>query len=382
MDLENSFYKCWAEIDLGAMTDNVRIVRGLAGPDRLLMVCLKARGYGHGLVPLAKAALSGGADRICVADVHEGISLRKAGIECPIQVLLEPSPSSAGALYHYNLIPTLSSHKIVREMADLLPGKLAIHVEVDTGMNRVGLNPGNVVSFLEFIRSTGKFTIEGMFSHFSSSHVANDPQCRALTLKQLQTFLQAVDNCRAAGHDPELIHVASSGAVMNYPEAFLDMIRVGFLIHGIPRDWITRPFKPVLTWKCRVQSLVTITAGQGIGYEGSHITSTDTTLAAIACGYSDGYPHQLSGRSHVLIRGCRAPVVGKVGMNLTMVDAGHIPGIEIGDEVVLIGVQGQESITATELAFHLGTPPAVVTSGISMKVPRIYLSGEPEKRKE
>jgi len=346
----------------------------MAGPDRLLMICVKARAYGHGLVPVAKAALAGGADRLCVAYVDEGVELRQAGIKCPIQLLLEPQVSSAADLHHYNLIPTLSSPKLVQRLSELLTEPLTIQVEVDTGMTRVDLKPKDVVSFLNMVKSTGKFKVEGIFSHFSNSHVANDPVSRVITLNQLKSFLETLANCRKAGHQFALTHIASSGAVVHYPEAYLDMIRSGFLVHGIPRSWIHLPLKPALSWKSRVKSVFKVSGGQGVGYERSYITPHNTTLATVACGYADGYPHQLSSGTEVLIQGRRARVVGRVGMNQMVVDVDHIDQIEIGNEVVLIGTQGENSITANDLAKQVGTTPADIVCKISMCVPRVYLS--------
>ena len=374
LQLDRKTEKCWVEVDLDAAIHNTRILREIAGADRQLMICLKADAYGHGLVPMAEAAIAGGADRLCVADVDEAVALRRADISCPIQILIQPPLSAVFDLYRYNLIPTLSSPGIVRRMADMLPGKLTVHVEVDTGMNRVNLKPENAVEFLNLVRSTGKFHVEGLFSHFSCSEAAHDPDAREFTKEQLKQFTKAVESCRAAGHPLPFIHMANTGAVINYPESYFDMIRPGFLVYGLPRDWIILPFKPVLSWKTRIQSLVKVDAGHGIGYERTYVVSHDTTLAAVACGYSDGYSHLLSGKSDMLVRGMRAKVVGRVGMNQTMIDVGDIPDAEIGDEVVLIGTQEGVSISATDLAKYIGMTPALVTSTISRKIPRLYVN--------
>ena len=372
---EKTDNNCWIEVDLGAITHNARILRELAGPGRLLMICVKAQGYGHGLVPVAKAALAGGADRLCVADVEEGVALRQAGIDCPIQLLLQPPASSAPELHRYRLIPSLSSPDVVRGLAEALPGPLTVHVEVDTGMSRVDLKPAEAVDFLDMVKSTGKLQVEGLFSHFSSSHIANDPDARAFTLDQLKLFQETVAACRAAGHRPALTHMANSGATIHYPEAYLDMIRPGFLVYGMPRSWIRLPLAPAMSWKCRVQTVLRVKKGQGVGYDRAFISPRDTTLAAVAVGYAHGYPHQMSNKSQVLIRGQKAPVAGRVGMNQTVVDVGHIGRIRTGDEVVLIGTQGGETVSATDLSAHLKTTPAVISVGISTRVPRIYLSG-------
>lgn len=360
-----------------AITHNTAVLRNMAGPERLLAICVKADGYGHGLVQSAAAALAGGADRLCVADLDEAVRLRKAGIRCPIHLLHPPTPDQAVDLVNNNLIPTLSSPRTALEMAGRLPGPLTVHVEVDTGMGRVDLKAADTPAFLDLLVADGRFRVEGLMSHFSSSHVPDDPASRDFTLEQLSRFRAVAAACRAAGHRLPVTHMASSGATVLYPEAYLGMIRPGYLIYGILRDWIDLPLEPALSWKARVLNVFNINSGQTVGYERTHTAPRDTTIAAVACGYGLGYPCGLSNRGRVLIHGQSAPVIGQVAMNQLMVDVGRIPGVKIGGEAVLIGRQGDQAISADEPAVTLKVSPAVITCGISLHVPRLYRSHPP-----
>jgi alanine racemase len=377
-----SLYNCWVEVDLGAITHNVRTLKEVLEPNRLLMACVKAEGYGHGMVPVAIAALAGGADRLCVAELEEGVKLRQAGITFPIQILNQPDAASALDLIHYDLIPSLSTPEIVLQLAKNLPSSLKIHVEIDTGMKRVALKPDGAVDFLNLVKSTGKFKVEGMFSHFSNSHNLNDPASRKITLNQLNLFKKTVANCRKAGHRLSITHIANSGVVSCYPEAYLEMIRSGYLIYGMLQDWIELPLKAALSFKSRVNSIVKIKAGESIGYNRTYIAPEDTRAAIVSCGYAHGYPHMLSNKSQALVRNCRAQVVGLVSMNQMVIDIGCIPGVSVGDEVVLVGTQGENSITALDLSRHFNAPAVAITCGISYKVPRIYLPPDSNYRIE
>ena len=373
-DQDIRYQRTWAEIDLQAIRHNARILKDLAGPKRLFMACVKGNGYGHGMVPVAEAALEGGADRLSVAYVEEGVELRKAGVSAPIQLLIEPDVEEAPILYRYNLIPSLSSPDIARGIAAKLPGKTKIHVEVDTGMKRVPLSAEGAQDFLHLLDSLGKFEIEGLFSHFNSSHISNDEGARRFTLNQLNAFLDTVKNIETGGRSIPIKHMASSGAVALYPEAYLDMIRPGALLYGFNFDWADLPLKPALTWKTRVKSVLHAKKGIGVGYDQTYVPTKDTTLAVLSIGYANGYSRMLSNRSHVLLRGKRARVVGLVGMNETIADVDKISGVSTGDEVILIGEDRAKRVSAVELADLFGTTPVIFTCGISERVRRVYLN--------
>ncbi|MBW1712841.1 MAG: alanine racemase [Deltaproteobacteria bacterium] len=364
----------WVEIDLEAIRHNVRVLKELIGPGRLFMACVKGDGYGHGLVQAARAALEGGADRLSVAQVEEGINLRRAGIEAPVQVLIEPLAEQAAALFDYGLIPSLSSPEVAQELAARLPGRIKVHVEVDTGMGRVTLRPAEAPAFLDLLQDLGLFEIEGLMTHFSSAHKPQDPAHRAFTLAQLNSFEEAVRACQAQGRRIPLKHTAASGAVVYYPETYLDMVRPGTLIYGLRFGDFDLPLKPALSWKTRVWAVRQVAKGLGLGYEQAYAPQQDTTIAVLAAGYADGYPRTLSNLSHVLIRGQRAPVVGLIGMDQMMAEVDHIPGLGRGEEAVLIGQQGEAEVTASELASQLKTTPVILTVGIAGRVERVYLN--------
>lgn len=373
--------RVWAEVDLEAIRHNAHALKEAAGPSRLYMACVKGNGYGHGMVQVARAVLQGGADRLSVAQVEEGIELRKAGIKAPIQILIEPLPEHAKAIFENDLIPSLSSPKVAKEMALRLPGRIKVHVEVDTGMYRVPLKSERAPDFIHLLNSFSVYEVEGIFSHFSCSHYPDSPIHREFTLKQLAIFKEIVRACETNGHCFPLKHMASSGAVALYPEAYLDMIRPGYILYGFPIDWIKLSTKPALSWKTRVWSVLPVAKGVGVGYDQDYIPQKDTKIAILATGYADGYPRVLSNLSHVLIRGKKVPVVGLIGMDQMMADVGYIADVSRGDEVVLIGEQEGEQVTAVELANHLNTTAAVITCSIAHRVERSYLNGIPDTEK-
>ena len=375
-DHDIRFGKTWAEIDLHAIRHNARLLKNLAGPKRFFMACVKGNGYGHGMVPVAKAALEGGADRLSVASVEEGVELRQAGIQVPIQVLIEPDIDEARLLYRYNLIPSLSSIDVSKGIAEKLPGKIKVHIEIDTGMKRVPLEPHAVYGFLNLLDALGKFEVEGLFSHFTSSHISHNDVARRFTRNQLKVFCDVVEKIEAGGRSIAVKHMACSGAVALYPEAYLNMIRPGGLLYGFQFDWADLPLKPALSWKTRVKNVVQAQKGVGVGYDQAYVPKTDTTLAVLSAGYADGYFRMLSNRSHVIIRGKRVPVVGLVGMDQMMADVGSIDAVSKGDEVILIGEDHAKRILATELADLFETTPVIFTCAIANRVKRVYFPKE------
>lgn len=331
------------------------------------MACVKGDAYGHGMVSVAESALRGGADRLSVAHVEEGIALRKAGIQVPIQILIEPPPDSAGDIHEYGLIPSLSSPDSARALANRLKGTIKVHVEVDTGMHRVPLQASDVPEFVSLLLSLGKFEVEGIFSHFTCSHALNEEG-----ESQLSLFRAVLSACETKGIHFPLRHMANTGAVAIYPNSYFDMIRPGYALYGYPIEWIRWPTKPALSWLTRVSSVIPVKAGECVGYNSAYTSPHDTRIAILGAGYADGYPRALSNLGHVVIRGRRAPVVGLVCMNQMMVDVGYIPGTKTMDVAMLIGEQGGEQVTASELARYLDTTAAEITCRIAAGVERHY----------
>jgi len=338
------------------------------------MACVKGDGYGHGMIKVARAALEGGADRLSVARVEEGVALRRAGLLVPIQILIEPRPEEAEALSEFNLIPSLSSPVVARELARRLEKKIKVHIEIDTGMHRVPLKAVETPAFAEALLSSGRFDIEGIFSHFASSTIPDDEQARELSLNQLAEFNEVVETCKSRGISFPLRHMANTGAVSLYPDAYFDMIRPGFALYGFPVEWIHLTTRPALSWHAHIDTVLPVKGGEGIGYDHNYIPRKDTKIALISAGYADGYPRGLSNLGHAVIQCTRIPLVGLVGMDQMMADVGDIPEVKPGDEVLLIGEMEGTEVNAGELAYHLHTTAAQVTCGITARVERRYLN--------
>lgn len=365
--------RSWLEIDLSALRHNIKLLKKLAGPGRLFMACVKSNAYGHGLVEVAKAAEAAGADRLAVAWVDEGLSLRRAGVNIPIQVLMEPPPDAAMEMARNKLIASLSDTGTAEKIAANLGRPLTVHVEVDTGMGRVPLQPEQTADYLARLQSMGKFVIEGLFSHFSSAGEPFNPRFDRFTREQLTDFNRLCAALEKRGLKIPLKHMAGSDAVANYPESYLDMIRPGAWIYGYKGKSIGLDLKPVLSWKSRVYRVTAAHANRAYGYEMSFQPSRESRIAHLTVGYGDGYPRSLSNCGEVLIQGRRAPIVGLVGMETMMIDAGDLPGELVGMEAVLIGRQGSEQIMAAELARKIGLFGAMITCGIKESIERFYV---------
>ncbi len=363
----------WLEIDLEAVKHNVRALKSLTSPKTLFMACVKADAYGHGLVEVSRAAVAGGADRLGVARVEEGMALRRAGIEVPVQVLIEPPPDSAPALEKYALIPTISSPAGARAISARLRRPLKVHVEFDVGMRRVALKREDLGRFLILLDSLGNLELEGLFAHLSSSHRGRGAEVEKLTLAQIDEFNRALKGLPLPSGRRVLKHLASSGAFIFFPEAHLDMVRVGTLIYGLRFAPTEAPLRPVMTWRSLVSAVVPAAGGQGVGYDHTFIPSKNTRLAVVPVGYADGYQRLLSNKSWVLIKGRRAKVVGLVGMDIMTVDVGHIPDVGPGEEVVLIGRQGEDEVETVTLAGLLETSGTIITCAVGARVERRFI---------
>lgn len=368
--------RTWVEVDLGAIHRNVAKLKAMAGPGRIFSACVKGDGYGHGMVPVARAMLAGGAERLSVALVEEGIALREAGIEVPIQVLIEPRPEHAAAIEANRLIPALADPEVARALAEKLTGPIDVHVEVDTGMGRVGLRPEEAPAFLETLDSLGRFRVEGLFSHLSWPYQPGVPEAVAYTKLQTERFLSLLAEFKSQGRKIPLAHLAASGGLAFHPETHLDLVRPGTYCYGYRYGPIGDLLEPAIAWKSRILSIFHHPAGQPIGYDLTRLPDKDVDLALISLGYADGFPRHLSDRARVLIRGKRAKVMGLASMDLLTADVSAIPEARPGDEVVLIGRQGREDLTCGVWTDEWDLNPVVLTCGISSRVPRYYFNEE------
>jgi alanine racemase len=365
----------WAEIDLDAVRANVRALRAAVQPSALLAV-VKADAYGHGAVPIARAAIEAGAEQLGVALVEEGVELRDAGIDAPVLVLSEPVPDAAATVVARGLTPVLYTTGGIDALAkavahaDAMP--LPVHLKVDTGMHRVGCRPEDVVDLATHILDRPELRLAGMCTHFA---VADEPG-NDYTAEQLRSFDAVLDELRERHIPTGLVHASNTAAALGVAAARYDMVRAGIGIYGIapaPEFENTVPLIPAMALKARVSYVKTLPAGARVSYGLRYETSRPTRIATVPIGYADGVPRELSRHgADVLIRGRRVPIAGTVTMDQLMADVGEA-AVEVDDEVVLIGRQGDQEIRASEWAERLSTIAYTIVCGIGPRVPRRYV---------
>ena len=372
----------WLEVDLEAIAHNVRRVVEMAGPDVAVLAVLKADGYGHGMLRVARTALNNGAGYLGVASINEGVLLRQKGITAPILVLGFTPAWQARDLVMNDLTATvfdLDVAKALSRAAHELNGQLRVHVKVDTGMGRLGLLPDQVLPFVQDLLALPHLLVEGIFTHFSVSDSDHD-----YTRWQLGHFRQVLEGLVAEEIEIPLVHAANSAAIFALPEShcrnwfpgkgFRGMVRLGIAMYGLhPSERAPCPpdFRPALAFKTQVAQVKTLPPGSFVSYGNTYQTEGEQRIAVIPVGYADGFRRAPRHWGQVLVGGRQAPIVGQVCMDQTMIDVSAIPGVRQGDEVVLIGEQGSERITAEEVARRLGTINYEVVSEILARVPRV-----------
>ena len=360
----------YAEIDLGAIENNLKQIKKTLPGGTKVMAVVKADAYGHGAVEVAKRALQAGADYLAVANLYEGEALRLSGIEAPILLLSETVPELADEVVQLNLTQTIYSFALAEQLSTLAQkaGKVVkVHVKIDTGMNRIGVSPVEAASLVRLIRSLPALELEGIFTHFAKGE-ENAP-----TMKQLREFQHVI---KEIGDEVPLRHAANSSATLGGHWGNLNMVRIGLTLYGlVPEGARKNPglkLIPALAFKTKVVYLKKVPAKTALSYGGTYRTKQATQIATLPVGYADGFSRALSNRGKVLIRGKKFPVVGRVCMDLTLVDVGSNP-VAVGDEVVLIGKQGRGEISAAEVAKMLGTISYEIICSIGKRVPRIYV---------
>jgi alanine racemase len=364
-----------AQVDLDAVRHNVA---SFVSSGVEVMAVVKANGYGHGDVPVGRAAVDAGATWLGVALVEEGLRLREAGLDVPILVLAQMPPGSEPYALEAGLTPTLYSDDALERLVACVEGhggaRPAVHVKVDTGMHRVGMAPAEVPGFLRRVERAG-LPLEGLWTHLAVSDDLEHP----FTVEQLGRFDAVLEAMSAAGLPrPRYLHAAATAGAIAWPQARFDMVRVGLGVYGIapaPALEGCRDLRPAMTWRSRVSFAKRVAAGERLSYGLRYTLPGDAWVATVPVGYADGYPRCLSCRSHVLIGGRRRLVAGTVTMDQLLVDCGD-DEVREGDEVVLIGRQGDQEVTASELAALAGTIPYEVVCAVSERVPRTYV-GEP-----
>lgn len=362
----------WVEIDRQAFVSNIGAVARKLKPGTKIMAVVKANAYGHLAAPLSQLALKHGVSSLGVASIEEGIELRESGITAPILVLGSMYPlENLAFARNYALTPTISSLKGLLELvrvARSVRSPLPFHLKIDTGMGRIGISPETAPALLERIAARKDVVMQGMYTHFSCADC--DPR---FTRRQLDKFLEVVRAARSAGLK-FTAHAAGSAALLTGKAYHLDMVRPGVALYGLlPFDGAEKliHLKPVLSWKSRIVFLKRVKKGATISYGATFTAKRPSLIATLPVGYADGLSRRLSGKAEVLVRGRRCPVIGRVTMDMIMVDATGVHGAAIGDEAVLIGAQGEERIRAEEMARHAGTINYEITCNIGYRVPRI-----------
>jgi len=376
----------WAQIDLEALAYNTGVLARLAAPAALCAV-IKADGYGHGAATVARTVLGAGADSLAVALVDEGVELRQAGVGAPVLLLSEPPPGAADVAVAAGLTPTLYTAAGVAAVSDAVRrrgrGPWSVHVKVDTGMHRVGAAPADVPALVSAILGDPGLRLEGIWTHLAVADGSSDED-RQFTGLQLDRFAAVADGLAAAGVGPLVRHAANSAGLIAHPRSRLDMVRPGLALFGeLPGPAVTAALaeqapgpglRPVLSLRAQVTAVRELAAGERPSYGRLRPLAERSVVATVPVGYADGLPRALfAGGMEVLVGGRRRPLAGMVTMDQIVVDCGPASPVVPGDEVVLLGRQGDQEITAGEWADRMGTISYEVLTGIGPRVPRLVV---------
>ena len=367
----------WADVDLGAVRHNAGVLAALVAPARLCAV-VKASGYGHGSVPVARAALDGGASWLAVALVEEGAVLRSHGLDAPILLLSEPPAAAMPDVVALRLTPTVYTHEGVEAAAKAVieagAPPLPVHVKVDTGMHRVGAAPEGALGVVQAVLERPELEFGGLWTHFAVADEPGDP----FTAGQLDRFQSVADRLSALGRRPPMLHAANSAGALAHPASRFDMVRCGIALYGVsPSPALAATgtvvaLRPALSLRARVSFVKRVGAGEAVSYGLRRRLARESTIATVPVGYADGVPWRLGvTEGEVLVGGRRRPLAGTVTMDQILVDCGD-DDVAPGDEVVLLGRQGDEQITAWDWAARAGTIAYEVLCGIGPRVPKVY----------
>lgn len=368
----------WTEIDLDALAANFYIVKDRVGPDVKVMAVVKANAYGHGAVECARRLEAEGADWFGVALPEEGIELRNAGIAKPILCLAGFWGEQASVCLQHELVPVVYRLDMIEAFDRAARQRSVVadvHVKIDTGMGRLGIRFDEVSDFAGALKKFKNIRVDGFMTHFAA---ADEPSCEPLTKDQSQRFEKAVSAFREHGFDPTYHHLANSAAVFGQPSAWGNLVRPGGVLYGLWRDILApedrdMKLRPVMSLHSRITLLKWVPQGETVGYGCTFEASRKTLVATIPIGYDDGYVRALSNRGHAIIRGVFATVIGRISMDLTLIDVTNVPGVQTEDEVTFMGTEGELSVSAEEIARTAGTLSYEVTCGIGARVPRVYV---------
>jgi len=368
----------WAEIDLDALAHNLGVIRNQVGPETKIMAAVKANAYGHGAPECARRLEAEGVDWFGVALPEEGIELRKSGISRPILCLGGFWRGQESACLQYQLTPVvdrLDETEALDRAAHDAGIKANVHLKIDTGMGRLGVRSEKISQFCEGLQRLANIRVDGLMTHLAA---ADDQALDEFTTNQLKRFEEGVRVCRDHGIDPVYVHAANSAATFAFSQGVGNMVRPGGSLYGFVRDVfpanIERPaLKPVMSVHSRITLLKRVGPGEKLGYGCTFETKRESLIGTIPIGYDDGYRRLLSNRGQMIVRGHFAPVVGRISMDMTLIDVTDVPNVTIDDYVTLLGSEGEVAITAEDLGELAGTISYEITCGISNRVPRIYL---------
>lgn len=352
------------------MRANFAAVRAAVRAPGAILAVVKADAYGHNAALIAPILEAAGADRFGVATVEEGVELRRSGVRKPILVLTGAARADVPALREHALSVAILHADMTRDLAAASGGhRLEVHIKIDTGMGRIGVLPADLPALIAVLRDSDRFAIDGVFSHFANA----DRVDREFADYQIQLFHNAIDTLRAAGEQPRWMHMANSAAVLTRPDAHFSMVRPGIVLYGVPPAPAINPpgLRPAMRLITHILQLKRVPSEFPVSYGQTFVTRRPSVIAVLPIGYADGYSRALSNRAAVLIRGQRAPVVGAVCMDLTMVDATDISGVELGDEVVIWGRQQGAEISVAEVAEWQGSVSYEVLTRLGKRVPRV-----------
>jgi alanine racemase len=371
----------WAEIDLDALAANFRLVRERVGPKVEVMAVIKADAYGHGALPCARRLAREGAGWFAVALPEEGLALRRAEITQPILCLSGFWEGQEQACISESLVPVIYRVEMLSALdtAARDAGRIApVHIKIDTGMGRLGVRYDTVREFIEALAPFKNIRIEGLMTHFAA---ADEPRRDGFTAEQTARFSEAVNTFRERGYNPTYYDMSNSAATFAHPEAWGNMVRPGGVLYGLWRDVLAPDpqaphLRPVMAVRSHITLLKRIREGETLGYGCTFEAARETLVATVPIGYNDGYVRALSNSGRVIVRGHYARVVGRISMDLTLLDVTDVPNVAHGDRVTLLGTDGSLSVPAEEIAQTAGTLSYEITCGISKRVPRLYLPRE------
>jgi alanine racemase len=387
----------WAEVSLGALAENFRAIRKFVNPPeekrktpRKILCIVKGNGYGHGGPQVAKALEKAGSEWFGVTCTEEGIAVREAGVRKPVLVLTSFWPGEESRLIEHDLTAVIHRCEQLKQLdraAARRSGKkgrkpVSFHLKMDTGMNRLGIAPGDVECFARQLAKCKHLELGGVFTHFASSEVLTNTRVGEQTRQQEERFYVALDRLRALGIDPGIVHLANSAAIATRPETWADMVRPGVILYGYhpgydpveqrPEIEARLPLKPVMSLNSRIINIRNIPEGAGVGYNETFIAKRPSRIAVLAAGYGDGIHRSLGNRGSVLVRGSLAPIVGIISMDVTMIDVSDIPEAAVGDVVTIYGSDGEHVRPANVIARSIGTVTSDLLCAVSQRVPRFY----------